>query len=329
MFVSLGNGDVTIATAIQLYVACSFGTMVVNKVAIEAVHLGCTLVTVQTIVAVVAMFLCWPSLHFGSVGDVLRWSMVAPFFTGVLLTSILALKDTPMSLLVVFRSFSVLLALVVERFFPNPLRVTQEILRAIFVMIVGALVFVSQMPMPIFFSALPWVSANTLIAVADRLLQRLMLARDQCPVDISLTGTVLLNNLWATLILGCAGHLVGEHEHVFEMFGNLTVYQVASIVISCVLGIGISFAGVLVQKKITATSFLMVGVASRIGIITYEAFFINHGRTTKTEFIGALIVVLGSFMYARTRESLGKNATDDQDEEKQPLVAKCQEGAVF
>jgi hypothetical protein len=77
--------------AATIWVFCSVGMMVFNKLAIKALPLPCTLVALQMAFAALAMLVaCWRSLHIGSARDVLRWSLVVPFFTGMLLTSILA-----------------------------------------------------------------------------------------------------------------------------------------------------------------------------------------------------------------------------------------------
>ena len=53
--------------------------------------------------AVAVMVVLFPALHLGSFHDVVRWTKVAPFFTGVLLTSNIALRYAPMAMIVVFR----------------------------------------------------------------------------------------------------------------------------------------------------------------------------------------------------------------------------------
>merc|ERR1719189_332355 len=58
---------------------------------------------------------CRQSLHVGSMRDLLRWCLVVPAYSGMLLTSILALKHAPMTLVVTFRALSPLLSLGIER----------------------------------------------------------------------------------------------------------------------------------------------------------------------------------------------------------------------
>jgi hypothetical protein len=48
----------------------------------------------------------------------------------------------------------------------------------------GAMMYVSKLPVNNW-QGIGWVLLNSAIAVADRLLQRLLLSKEQCPVDIS------------------------------------------------------------------------------------------------------------------------------------------------
>merc|ERR1719401_871851 len=94
--------------------------MVFNKLLLKEIPLPATVLFIQMAFAVVAMLCCFRTLHFGSMRDVLRWTIVAPFFTGVLLSSMLALKGCSMTLIIVARSLSPVVATVIERFYPTP-----------------------------------------------------------------------------------------------------------------------------------------------------------------------------------------------------------------
>ena len=107
------------AQQFEILVACtcncfsSVGMLLFNKLAVQALPLECSLVWLQLFFAAFFMLIFgFPYLHIGSMKDFLRWCMVVPFFTGMLMTSILALKKAPMSLVIVLRSASPL-------FFPN------------------------------------------------------------------------------------------------------------------------------------------------------------------------------------------------------------------
>ena len=133
----------------------------------------------------------FPYIHVGSTKDLLRWCMVVPFYCGMLLTSILALKTAPMSLVIVLRNTSPLGTLLIERFYPEPLRISGFMLASIFLMIFGGLLYVTQLPQENW-QGIGWVFLNSIIAVVDRLLQRLLLSKDTgCSVNSCLVGGVV------------------------------------------------------------------------------------------------------------------------------------------
>ena len=134
-----------------------------------------------------------------------------PFCCGMLLTSILALKTTPMSLVIVLRNTSPLITLVIESFYPEQLRSNTDVLASIFVMIMGGLMYVSQSSRENW-QGIGWIFLSNGIAVVDRLLRRLLLSKDQHPVHISKTGTTLIHNYVGMLPVGLAGYMRGEVE---------------------------------------------------------------------------------------------------------------------
>ena len=75
-----------------------------------------------------------------------------------------------------------------------------------------------------------------LFAVADRLLQRMMLAKEQRPVDISLSGVTMISNAWGFVILLFVAWLKNEFEEVPPALSALSGLQIFWIVGSCVVG---------------------------------------------------------------------------------------------
>merc|ERR1719150_114841 len=151
------------------WIACSIGMLLFNKLAVMAMPLACTLVAMQMAFCVIAMLVfCRQSLHVGSMRDLLRWCSVVPLYAGMLLTSILALKHAPMTLVVTFRALSPLLSLAIERFYPEPIRVSPGMVASIGVMLLGTALYVSEMPSSDW-SGVQWAVANIIFATADRL----------------------------------------------------------------------------------------------------------------------------------------------------------------
>lgn len=303
-----------ILLSVSSWCICSVGMLLFNKLAVVHFPAVCVLVALQMGYCCLAL-LCfaWKWIHFGSMRDVLRWSMVTPFFSGVLLTSMLTLKNASMSLLVVLRCLSPIASLVVESFYPRPIQVNAAMLISIFMMLAGATVYVSAMPRE-HFVGLGWALVNTFLAVGDRLLQRLMLAKDQYPVDISKTGVTLLNNFFGLVtVLLCA--YITDEWGALPQLSHLKGLSVIWIFASCIVGVGISFTGIWCQSLISATSFLVLINVNKFVIIGIEAIFMSLDFA---QVLGALIAILGGATYGKAQQALSER----DPREAAPLVPK-------
>ncbi|CAJ1326846.1 unnamed protein product [Effrenium voratum] len=306
-----------IVVSVASWCVCSVGMMVFNKVAVSFFPAECFLVALQMAVACFALLaFAWRTIHIGSLYDVMRWMMVIPFFSGMLLTSMLALKNAPMSLVVVLRCLSPIAGLAVESFYPKPIQVSAGMLGSIFIMLAGSALYASRMPHHQLAGA-GWALLNSGFAVGDRLLQRLMLAADQKPVDISKTGVTLLNNLAGmvpVLVCAAATQEWNELPHLSDL--SLTAYL--WIAASCVVGVGISYTGIWCQSLISATGFLILINVNKFAIIIIEALWMSK-ELTWAQVVGAVITVFGGVTYGKAQEAL---AEKEKDSEKEPLVAQ-------
>lgn len=307
-----------IFSGVGSWVVCSVGMLVFNKMAVTVLPLECTLVALQLVFTALAMAVCcWGSLHIGSRKDVMRWIIVVPFFTGMLLTSMFALSHASMTTVVTFRAVSPLVAMSIERFYPNPLKVTPAIIACIIVMIGGATVYAGVMESSDR-GAIFWLLINNFFAIGDRLLQRLMLAKDQNPVDMSKTAITLINNAGGAVVLFVAMYFHGEFPQLSGTYFGLSNMDVFWVVASCIVSVGISYTGIWAQSLVSATSFLVLVNANKFFIIFLEAFIMHTKAMTPTQVIGAIIVIMASVAYGKAREYAEK----DKEAEATPIVAK-------
>mmetsp|Transcript_24644 Transcript_24644/g.70916 ORF Transcript_24644/g.70916 Transcript_24644/m.70916 type:complete len:319 (+) Transcript_24644:108-1064(+) len=303
-------------TGVGCWIVCSIGMMVFNKLAIRAFPVECTLVALQMAFTVVVMLIfCWKSLHIGSIKDALKWSIVVPWFTGMLLTSILALKGTPMTLVITLKSLTPIFSLFIERFYPNPISVNRGMLLTIATMILGTALYAAGMPKS-HWGGVGWVFLNVAFSIGDRLLQRLMLAKDQYPVDISKTGVTLLNNIEGLVPLVIVAWIKHEFHHIGPAFQQLDTLGIIWVVASCIVGVGISYCGVWAQSLISATSFLVLVNANKFVIIFVEAFGMRTKVLKPIQIVGAIVAICGGVAYGKAREYVEQA----KDGERQPLV---------
>lgn len=306
-----------ILVASSCYCFASVGMLLFNKFAVQDFPLECCLVWAQLFFAATCLSLfAFPYIHVGSAKDLLRWCMVVPFYCGMLLTSILALKTAPMSLVIVLRNSSPLGTLLIERFYPEPLRISGFMLGSIFLMIAGAVMYVTQLPSENW-QGIGWVFLNSVIAVVDRLLQRLLLSKEQCPVDISKTGITLINNLVGMLPVGLAAYAKGEIEKLPLVYGTLNHWDKFYIAMTCVIGLTISYTSIWAQSLISATSFLVMINANKFVIIGIEAYGLHSKALNWVQILGASLTVLGGILYGKARQWIEREA------ERQTLLPKA------
>lgn len=311
-----GNIDNEMVLGVGSWMACSMGMIIFNKQAITAYPFESSLTALQMLFTILALVcMAYRSIHIGSWKDALRWSMVAPFFTGMLLTSILALKNAPMTLVIVFRSLSPLVSILIEQFYPEPLKITAKMVGAIAVMVSGAALYVSQMDHSNLLGV-QWVALNMCFAIADRLLQRLMLAKDQNPVDISKTGVTLLNNALGMVPLFLVAAFTGELAKAPAALTALSSTGFFWVGMSCVVGLGISYTGVWAQSLISATSFLVLVNANKFFIIFIEAYLMGTKVLTQRQMVGAMISIAGGIAYALVRQQIEKEAQEKGERQK-------------
>lgn len=306
-------------SAAGIWTFCSVGMMVFNKMAVKAFPLACSLVMVQMIATVLAMLiLARSTLRFGSSRDVLRWAAVAPFFAGVLLSSMYALEKAPMSLVIVFRGLAPLFSICAEVFYPEPMQVTPATWLCLGGIMLGVLLYAKDLDIAAF-SAVGWVLLNNFFVVGDRLLQRLMLGSDQWPVDISKSGCTLLNNSLGLLPLGVAGLIAKEYSQLPAVLGSLDAIGMFWISMTCCVGVGIAYSGIWLQSLINATTFLVLATSTKFFVIMIEVFVMHQKSLTARQFLGATVTIIAGVAYGKVREAVDR---DRKNGEQQKLLPK-------
>jgi hypothetical protein len=306
------------AVGVSSWMVCSVGMLLCNKRAIHSFPVPCTLVGIQfAFTAVVVVAVARSSIHIGSRSDVLRWARVIPFFSGMILSSILALKYAPMTLVITMRALSPLISLPFEMLFPTPIRISLPMILALMLSLVGAGMYIFDMEWNSgSIAGVGWALANNFLAVVDRLLQRMMLSSEQDPVDISKPGVTLLNNVLGMVPLFIGGLLSNEFASVPEAIGGLDSLKMFWVISSCVVGAGISYTGIWVASLISATSFLVLINANKFLIIFLEVFIMKVKHLTSLQVAGATLSILAGVAYGKARDvAHAEEETESEEEE--------------
>jgi len=152
------------------------------------------------------------------------------------------------------------------------------------------------------FNGVCWAMLNNFLAVGDRLLQRLMLSKDQSPVDISKTGVTFLNNSLGCIPIFLAAYLTSEFDTVPSAMHELDTQGWVLVVLSCIVSVGICYTGIWVQSLITATSFLVLVNASKFGVIFLEAYVMKEKTLQPMQVLGSCTTILAGIAYGKAPE---------------------------
>jgi hypothetical protein len=185
-------------------------------------------------------------------------------------------------------------------------------------MIGGAILYAHEMDVSDR-AAIGWLALNNFFAIGDRLLQRLMLAKDQDPVDISKTGVTLLNNSLGMVPLAVVAYFTGEFKDLGPAVSKMDHMGMCWVFTSCVVGVGISYCGIWAQSLISATSFLVLVNANKFFIIFLETFVMGTKSMTPIQVLGATIAVLAAAAYGEAR-SQAESEKRNEPTESTPIV---------
>merc|ERR1712039_56247 len=75
---------------------------------------------------------------------------------------------------------------------------------------------------------------------------------------------------------------------------------VCAVLLSCVVGIAISYAGFNLRKLVSATSFTVVGVVCKIFTVLINDFMWTH-HSNAAGHMGLLICIAAGFMFERAK----------------------------
>jgi len=304
--------------------------MLVNKAVLLVWDLPITVTMIQCAFASVAL-LCFPwTLRVGNWHDVWRWARLVPaLFAAMLATSMLALHYSTTGAVVVTRNVAPIVTLALEALMKEKVSVNHWIVLSLVYTLIGVIIYMMN---DLTFSGLGLLCMllNMVAAVVERLAQRRLIAVE--PVDLSKMVLVLINNAGAipfvALLLWPTHEPQDWHTMSADEVDSWTAYFF--LVLSCLTGVAIGWAGVNVQYYLTATSFLVLINLNKFIVIFVAMAFMSEPSSWQS-ILGCMIAITGGLGYAFARQALNdkqkaeaKKAKEAEDAEagKGPTVSK-------
>jgi len=277
--------------------ACSWGMTVANKhLMINLGTPGFVMVVQMAIGIVVAIVLAGGKLSLES-KHVKRWIIVSIFTLLQLYTSLHTMKYLSMSMLMIIRGLGPVYALPCE-WLVMPLskrpEVTPTTIFTLFLVLTSAFTYCGGVDPS--FGGCMFAFVNMCLAVIDAVLRRRLLTTE-C-ADMSTAMCMLLNNavgiVPSFLLIFCTGELldVGA-QTIFSM------YTVAVLLISGMMGSGISYFALNVQREMAATSFMVLENGIRLTEVLAGVFVFKDPFTWPAQVVGLVFSCCGSLWYAK------------------------------
>mmetsp|Transcript_31965 Transcript_31965/g.72943 ORF Transcript_31965/g.72943 Transcript_31965/m.72943 type:complete len:333 (+) Transcript_31965:63-1061(+) len=315
--------SVEVAIAISAYMACSSGALVVNKVVMTYLQAPGLVFFIQLLAAV--GFLAGGSVLRLLEVDGITWVNVKQFlpyiisFVACLYSNGKALAASNIETVIVFRACTPLFVSVLDyvflgREFPSP-----QSLTALAGVVFGAVLYV-QADGEFAISgiaAYKWVIINLLTIVFDMIYGKALISGISFKNPV--WGSVLYSNLLALVPMGLLG---GTEISNFDV-STLTTSGIVWLVLSCVLGTGMSWASWNCRNKTSATVFTLLGVVCKFMSVLMNIMIWDKHASNKG-LLALALCLFASSMYrqAPKRSHSHEPPAADLEEVQLPVVSE-------
>jgi len=246
--------------------------------------------------------------------QILKWMVVPMFFAGMLISAFYAYARISLTLLTLVRNLTPLLMLPLETLVmahdQRP-TISPGVVCGILTMLVGAMIYSEGNLATISMAGVGFAFLNMFIAVTDRLIQRRLLTTE-CK-DLSSGTCTILNNFWGMLpTLLLAGFTGQLHDATGTDRADRWVepHVLVLLILSGLVGTGISILGLECQRAISATSFSVMQNVSKVAVVASGIVFFADPIGAPSSVTGLGLSLCGSFLYAWSQQQAAKVKAD-------------------
>jgi drug/metabolite transporter (DMT)-like permease len=315
-FAYFAIGTVEPPSHVSTTVAWAFGWFlcvlvmnVANKMAVQ--ESPTALAAAQMAFAVVAMVLCWPALELRSLQDCKElspWLMVCVFFAVLLVSSLYGFQFESISTVVMMGSLRPLYAHAIEWACFKEAPDTKQV-AGCFLIVLGSIGYFAD---SLFGNASTTTAAtvtsiglialvlNGVVGSIDRCYQRLYLHHR--PLAASRSALVVTMNAGGFVFLLLLLPVWREELTRLAARADLwargdSLADCCWVLLSCLTGVAIGFAGIGLQKHVTASAFLVLATGSRVALITLDHLWFQYTLSLPT-MCGLAVVIFGTALHS-------------------------------
>lgn len=297
--------------AVAIWSGSSLAMNMINKVAVGILPLPLTLLVLQMLIADILLLIIvgpWQLLSEirEKLANVWRWSLLVVPFSGMLLTSMIALHEGSVITLVVVRGALPLVTLFLERIAlpENSKSIDAMQCGSLFLILCGTFVYAcADLHNSGSWKALACICINMVCTVAHRILERQLLV--DTSMRLSFGAASMVNNSVGIIPIACFMLLLGEHHRWAESFASrefLQLKALACIIFSGVVGLCLGFYSIVIQKHVSATAHLVLQTAVKF-LTVIAIIFLLHEQLSLIKGVGCFVTLLGGAWYGVASQS--------------------------
>jgi GDP-mannose transporter len=290
-----------VITAVLLYMGFSSTMLITNKAAVKFFPAPSILLFLQMGVSALIVWMLG-QLNYLKV-DAIEWSKVKAYvgvvvvFIFNLFTNIKALEYSNVETIIVFQTLTSLAVAYGDFKLLNGGLPNNKVILSLFIIVLGAVLYIltdSTFEVEAYF----WVFLYFIAKVTDMLYTKHIVDT----VPMTSWGRSFYNNYLSLVPVFLMILITNEHNKVQQLHeaGEITTAAVTMVMLSCIVGLGISISGFMCRELISATSFSVVGNMNKILTI-----FINYVaweyHASPLGLACLLICLVGGAYYAKVR----------------------------
>jgi len=293
----------TVAFVILAYMLCSSTMLIINKAAVKLFPAPATLLFLQTGFSALAIWFggVWGLIEVDALDmpKVKAFSLVVGVFILNIFTNIKALEYSNVETVIVFQTLTSLVVAYGDYKLLKTGTPSSKIIFSLAIIVVGALLYVatdSQFKVEAYFWVVMYFAAKT----SDMLYTKHIVDS----VKMTSWGRSYYNNVLSMFPFALLA-LVKEKEKISELYqaDMVTVSVMIVVLLSCLVGIGISISGFMCRAAISATSFSVVGNMNKV--LTIFINFVVWDSHASLSGLGSLCICLfGGAYYAQIKAKM-------------------------
>jgi len=261
------------------------------------------------------------------------WFAPAPcfLFAGMLLTSMYAYSYNTVATIVVFRNLSPLFAMAAELLQAKPIDVNTAMVFALCMAVVGCVVF-GHGNIQLSVMGFVTVMLNLFIATTERVVVRWIMKKEVVGADgnkrqlkINDSGMMFYYNALGMVPAALLILAFGEYKEYATVWSALTPTGGLYVALSCIVGVAISYTGFRLQRRVSATTFLVTTNTNKMAVIGFGAFVLKD-KYTVFQVIGCGLAMSSALVYAKANMSISAKKKTEADAQK--AVEEAEKDAI-